>query len=194
VDNVGNAITYNGSSWSSPDSIIAGAYLYSVSCPTASFLRRRGLARNALTYNGSSWSSPARIDSGGNGLTSVSCPTASFCVRWITAATPSLTTAPRGRHPTASTRTTALQSVSCPTASFCAAVDYNGNALTYNGSSWSSPDQIDPGLADLDEIDGWLSSVSCPTASFCTAVDSVGYGFTYDGKSWSSPTRSTPAS
>jgi hypothetical protein len=66
-------------------------------------------------------------------------------------------------------------------------VDYNGNALTYNGSSWSSPDQIDPGLADLDEIDGWLSSVSCPTASFCTAVDSVGYGFTYDGKSWSSP-------
>jgi hypothetical protein len=32
--------------------------------------------------------------------------------------------------------------VSCPSASFCAAVDGHGNALTYNGSSWSSPSDI----------------------------------------------------
>ena len=36
-------------------------------------------------------------------------------------------------------------SVSCPTATFCVAVDQSGYALTYNGTSWSSPEEIDPG-------------------------------------------------
>jgi hypothetical protein len=36
-----------------------------------------------------------------------------------------------------------LNSVSCPTTRFCAAVDDAGNALTYNGTSWSSPSAID---------------------------------------------------
>jgi len=36
-----------------------------------------------------------------------------------------------------------LNSVSCPTASFCITVDRMGDFLTYNGSSWSSPDEID---------------------------------------------------
>ena len=65
------------------------------------------------------------------------------------AATSSPTTAARGRRPTASTRGGRPDSVSCPTASFCAAVDGSGNALTYNGSSWSSPDSIDANKGGL---------------------------------------------
>jgi hypothetical protein len=72
-----------------------------------------------------------------------------------------------------------LTSVSCPRASFCAAVDRDGNVLTYNGSSWSSPVDIDAG--------NYLSSISCPTASFCAAVDESGNVLTYNGSSWSSP-------
>ena len=71
-----------------------------------------------------------------------------------------------------------LNSVSCPTASFCITVDRMGDFLTYNGSSWSSPDEIDQ---------NGLYSVSCPTASFCAAVDGKGNALTYKGSSWSSP-------
>jgi hypothetical protein len=32
-----------------------------------------------------------------------------------------------------------LQAVSCASASFCVAIDRKGNALTFNGSTWSAP-------------------------------------------------------
>ena len=52
----------------------------------------------------------------------------------------------------------ALSSVTCPSTSFCAAVDDEGNSLTYNGSSWSAPSYI-------DHTTNFLDSVSCPSAS-----------------------------
>jgi hypothetical protein len=70
-------------------------------------------------------------------------------------------------------------SVSCPSASFCAAVDVNGNTVTFNGSSWSAPASIDGTNV--------LSSVSCPSASFCAAVDVNGNAVSYNGSSWSAP-------
>jgi hypothetical protein len=54
-------------------------------------------------------------------------------------------------------------SISCPTTSFCVAVDFDGDALTYNSGRWSSPDEIDPGVP--------LESVSCSTPVSCIAVD-----------------------
>ncbi len=74
---------------------------------------------------------------------------------------------------------TGLVSVSCPTASFCAAVDNSGYALTYDGTKWSAP-------ADVDLANS-LVSVSCPSASFCLAVDAVGNALTYNGSTWSAP-------
>jgi hypothetical protein len=58
-------------------------------------------------------------------------------------------------------------------------VDGDGDVLTWNSRSWSSPKSVDAGRA--------LYSVSCPTASFCAAVDESGYVLTYGGSSWSSP-------
>ncbi len=72
-----------------------------------------------------------------------------------------------------------LTSVSCPSASFCVAVDDSGNALTFNGSSWSAPTSIDMHV---------LYSVSCTSASFCAAVDLGGNALTFNGSSWSAPT------
>ena len=51
-------------------------------------------------------------------------------------------------------------------------MDWSGNALTYNGSSWSSPKSI-------DASENGLRSLSCPTTSFCAAVDVVGNALTY---------------
>ena len=53
--------------------------------------------------------------------------------------------------------------------------------MTYNGSSWSAPTNIDGG-----NILG-LVSVSCSSASFCVAVDFDGNAMTYNGSSWSVP-------
>jgi hypothetical protein len=58
------------------------------------------------------------------------------------------------------------------------AVDLNGNAVRYNGSSWSNVLSVDPG--------GELRSVSCISTSLCAAVDNEGNVMLYDGTSWSS--------
>ncbi len=59
------------------------------------------------------------------------------------------------------------------------------NAFTYDGTSWSSRDEVDPN-------GGALNSVSCPTASVCAAVDYDGNALTYCGSSWSSPDSARP--
>lgn len=50
--------------------------------------------------------------------------------------------------------------------------------MIYNGTSWSSPDDI----ANFD-----IYSVSCPSSSFCVAVGNNGDVVTYNGTSWSGP-------
>jgi hypothetical protein len=76
-----------------------------------------------------------------------------------------------------------LTSVSCPAADFCAAADYNGDVLTYDGHSWSSPERL--------VAHGYLAAVSCVSSSFCAAAGGTSgndYAFTYDGSTWGSPT------
>ena len=171
VDRMGDFLTYNGSSWSSPDEIDQNG-LYSVSCPTASFCAAVDGKGNALTYKGSSWSSPDSIDPKGDGLRSVSCPSASFCVAMDQSGNVLTYNGSSWSKPVSiDAGGNDLDSVSCPTVNFCAAVDFDGNVMTYNGSSWSSPDIIDPAV-------NGQSSVSCPTANFCAAVD-VSEAITY---------------
>ena len=79
-----------------------------------------------------------------------------------------------------------LVSVSCPSASFCVAVNGYSNAFTWNGTSWSKPDLIDP--------NNTLVSVSCPSASFCVVMDGYGNAVTWNGTSWSAPESIDPAS
>ena len=182
VDNSGNALTWNGSSWSTPQTIdskgILGGGLATVSCPTTSFCQAFDGFGNAVTWNGSSWSTPQSIDPNGGGLTSVSCATVSFCVAvdfdgnaftwngqsWST---------PQSIDPNGN-----LVSVSCPTRTYCAAVDNTFNVLTWNGSSWSTPQSIDR---------GGLTSISCATGSFCVAVDNLGNVVVWNGNAWSTP-------
>ncbi len=63
--------------------------------------------------------------------------------------------------------------------SFCVAVDASGYVTTYNGTSWSTPADVDSTRA--------LDAVSCTSTSFCVAVDTSGYETTYNGSTWSSP-------
>lgn len=68
----------------------------------------------------------------------------------------------------------AFSSVSCPSASFCAAVDLNGSALTFNGSTWSVPSKIDTSGQGL-------TSASCVASLLCMAVDGAGNAYAWTG-------------
>lgn len=78
------------------------------------------------------------------------------------------------------------QYISCPSSTFCVAVGTNGYAQTYNGSSWGTPQFVDPSL----NLSGSpLTSISCPSTSFCAAVDLAGYALTFNGSSWTPRTQ-----
>src|ERR1700683_2343991 len=69
--------------------------------------------------------------------------------------------------------TCGLNAVSCPSASFCVAVDNMGYVMTYNGTSWSAP-------ADIDGTRP-MRALSCVSSSFCVTGDSMGDVLTYNG-------------
>ena len=78
----------------------------------------------------------------------------------------------------------ALNSVSCTSATFCAAVGLDGDAVTYNGSTWTTPQPIDPpGPGEVTSV----MQVSCASATLCVAVGLDGNAEVYNGTSWSSP-------
>lgn len=70
--------------------------------------------------------------------------------------------------------------VSCASASFCVVVGAgtSGDVTIYDGTSWSTPVDIDRGA---------LYSVSCTSPTFCVAVGTDGNAVTYDGSTWSTP-------
>jgi hypothetical protein len=73
-----------------------------------------------------------------------------------------------------------LIGLSCASASFCAAIDYEENAITYNGSSWSNKTKISGSGSPP-------RTVSCPSSSFCVVTNVRSGAIVYDGSSWSSP-------
>ena len=207
VDDTGHALTYNGTSWTSPVGvqglIVApdfGGNPVSLSCPTSSFCMAAATpddisntehwSSEIFTYNGASWNVVA--SNGDYRTRSISCLTASFCT---TVGEDNIfaeeSKTYNGASWSSSNGITLAQapfetwptSISCTTPTFCAMVDDFGRAVTYNGIAWSQ-------LVYADQNPGsWgLESVSCPSSTFCAAVDSYGRVLTYNGTSWSAPT------
>jgi hypothetical protein len=67
-----------------------------------------------------------------------------------------------------------VNAVSCLSPTDCLAVDYGGDALTWNGSTWSRPVPAFPASAGID-------SLSCPTADFCVAVGNTMFNGIWTG-------------
>jgi hypothetical protein len=196
---VGPSAALASSAWSAPTPVDSPSFsAQEVSCPSASFcaaVASDGRAISGMTFNGSSWSTPVKIyDNPGScspasacANNHVSCASASFCVAVDGHFGNALTF--NGSSWGTPTQiddvggSSYLESVSCPSPSFCAAVDarfiapgeYQGYVLTFNGSSWSTPEKI-------DNFNG-LRSVSCASSSFCAAVDGSGDALTFNGLS-----------
>lgn len=184
VDDAGDAMVFNGSSWTAPQPADRYGSLGSVSCPREGFCVAVDYTGHALFYNGVNWLAPLPADPGGN-LRSVSCPTVTFCMgvgsdgravmyKGTSWSAPRLIDRDGG----------GLASVSCPSTHFCAAVDFIGRALTWDGSSWSAPRYIGVGAAGADS---YGSPIACPSDQLCALVDSAGNAFTYNGGAWSAP-------
>ena len=191
VDDAGNALMWNGLTWSIPKSI-SGGYedLSSVSCASRTFCVALSNGGHATVWNGTDWSIPQVVYSTAlsGASPSVSCPSSTFCMSvddtglatWWNGTTWST---PKSIEPQINNTT----SVSCASASFCAAVDGGGNAIMWNGTQWSAPKYI-----DNNPTNNYLSAVSCPSSTFCVAVDNAGYAITWNGSTWSTPQKVGP--
>jgi len=178
VDDSGDAVMYNGQTWTSPQDIDGGEVLRSVSCPTISFCVAVDELGNALTYQDDAWSGPLSIDSNGSPL-SVSCTSDSFCE--MSDGSGDVVTFDgdswSGFQDIDSNQ--GIESVSCATTTSCGAVD-DENGLSYDGETWVVSSMI-------DSI-GILNAISCASSSFCEAVDGDGRALTYNGDTWSTGT------
>ena len=82
--------------------------------------------------------------------------------------------------------------MSCSSPTFCMAVDsYEGNSLRFDGTGWSAPDVVQPGL-------NGLIAVSCAGGSLCVAIDYSSDAFVWrgdgvDGRSRHRPVPGQPA-
>ncbi len=72
--------------------------------------------------------------------------------------------------------------ISCASSSFCVAVDGGGGVVTFNGTSWSTPTNID--------ISGGLDSRFCPTSNFCATFSNTD-AYVYTGSSGPTTTETT---
>ena len=178
-----------------------------VSCSSSAFCVAGDSLGHALVFTGHRWSEPQLIESraatqkaqlyGTADMSALSCPLPTFCAAVTVSGRPSVydgrswTTRPTLEDNVAELvaqhdALPVVTSVSCPTAEFCVAVDPIGDAVVYDGSSWSDPVTIDSASAATGSRNG-LSSVSCSSPQFCMAVDGHGSAVAFNGTSWAAP-------
>ncbi len=186
-----------------------GGGVTSVSCTSTTFCAAVDSDGYALTYNGTVWDTPGLLDGSGTSgnsqvaINSVSCAAgATDTICWAVDAngngfeydantgkwSAAVKIVPAPNSTNGWTEVPSLTSVSCPTVTFCVAVDngvdgvtYSGNAYTWNGTSWSTPDTIG-GANGQGEA---LEAVSCTSSTFCMTVENGGLSASYNGTSWS---------
>ena len=189
VDQRGNAVTYDGQFWGTPQSIdpphqyrvdgqqrIGGGYLHAVSCVSSTFCVAVD-SNFALVFNGSAWSQPELIDPGAS-LNAISCPVEGFC-----AATDGNGAVYFLQGSTWSDQgdiDPSAVDVSCASATFCMVVDGNtdapGGSRIYENGSWQ------PRI--IDGKHGGPISISCLASTFCMGAVPGGHTFIYQGEKW----------
>jgi hypothetical protein len=185
TDTAGGVTMFDGTGWTVQAAFTPpGVPLVSVSCTSATFCMAVDsgdgeYGSGTYLWNGKYWAAGGLP---GNYLDSVSCISDTFCMALGNLNTGVFASSWNGHSWGTQTEVdspAASVQVSCASPQFCAAVDANGDAMTFSGSSWSQPDPIDPGVVEP------LATVSCPAASFCTAMDGFGQAFTYTTAGWS---------
>ncbi len=180
-------LTSTGSHWEKVDNSSA---ILSVSCSPGSpvFCVAGDSAGNYLVLNGTTWSSPAAMPPApGSGGTPDKVGKLGWtdCIRngpkssaktcllgddtghtYLLTSGGKITIRPE-RHDFG----TRVAGVSCTSPNACVAVALNGNAIFFNGTSWSSPHLLD--------VFGGVTGVSCASNGACLLVDNTGSVVTF---------------
>ena len=135
----GQGWSYNGTVWSPATPVDTSGTLSAVSCASPSFCVAVDYTGQAITFDGTTWSAPTLVDSSGL-LSSVSCASR-FVLRGrrLRGPMPSRSTGRRGQLQRSSTPRVYSVRSRAPAASFCVAVDYAGQAITFNGTTLVIP-------------------------------------------------------
>jgi len=159
-----------------------------VSCASTRFCVAVGTSTGtdyAVEFNGTRWEAARTLERFKGEVVSLSCPTVGWCVavtdlagatilkdgRWSRLTT--LDPNPGPPYPGMA------NAVSCTSLHFCVAVDGQGNAETYNGTSWTRPERVDRAFP--------LTDVSCGSPGRCVAVDGGGHVVEFSNGHWSAP-------
>ncbi len=183
VDAIGNAYTFNGSSWTTSISADPSGYGFeSLSCTSSSFCMAGGGGNGIYEYNGSTWTKMESLSSLDAGI-QVSCSSSSSCVAvdgggntytfngtaWSSAlgiSSPSL-----------------LVNLDCVSSTFCVGVDSltvsTAAAYNFNGSAWSQSNLFTGPHANA-------TGISCVSTTFCVAVGNNAYSWFFNGSTWQS--------
>ena len=184
VNNAGDALTWNGTTWSAPTSVDGGGGLAAVSCVSTTFCVAVSSSGDYVAFNGSGWSLPQTIDPSGNGLVAVSCAATTFC-QALDYSGRSLTYNGSGWSSPTPASAGGYGGLSCPTTTFCVAVA-SGSVSTYSSGTWSAVSNIAGPVYTM-------SAVSCASTTFCASVDSGGFARYFTGGSWSAGVQIGPA-
>jgi len=184
VDNTGNAILYNGATWTASN-IDGTTIMRSVSClnPTSPyFCMAVDTDGNAFLYNGVTWTA-SHID-GSNNIWSVSCVTATWCMA-VDDKGNAINYNGAWQAPLSINYGSTLYEVSCVGTTFCMAGGQEpgggGWVVQYNSGTWGTPTYVEGRV-------GNLNAVSCASTTFCMAVTWEGDVLTYAG-TWSVPSK-----
>jgi hypothetical protein len=190
VDTDGNALSWNGTAWSTPQFKLQGGGAEFIDCPSITFcLAVQASQGTAYIYRSGTWTQQSPQDVG-EWVDSMSCASATLCVlvrsgitqvfngsSWTTYSGHTGLPAESGIH------------VSCATNTFCVAVGRDGAAgrndfaaHSADGATWIRYGQIGSGAEEL-------YSVSCVSAQFCMAGIGDGKVTTFNGTTWSAPQR-----
>jgi hypothetical protein len=172
-------VSWNGQAWSPPTTVSGANSLEAVGCAPSGYCAAVDAQGDAFAFSGQSW-----VGTSGDwgSVSAISCVSSAFCMSasgGLSQWDGSQWTMP---NPYASA--SPFTGVSCPTTSFCVAVDGAGEALQWNGTTWSAPVRIEPGQASATTIGVALAAVSCPTTSFCLAVDDSGGALEWTDNAW----------
>ncbi|MBV9593705.1 MAG: hypothetical protein JO147_07925, partial [Actinobacteria bacterium] len=172
---------WNGSSWSSAQSIDADSGLSDVSCPTTTFCVAIDYSGRASIYDGTSWTTPTAVNPGVSQLMTISCPAAGACVAGADQGQTVDYAAGTWSAPTSVLRATSSVVVSCVTSTSCVAANYYGDVATRTAAGWSAPNALSP-------LFNGPSALVCPAADDCQLLDQADWTFRFSGGAWSSPT------
>ncbi|MHB8438110.1 MAG: hypothetical protein ACYDD4_02980 [Acidimicrobiales bacterium] len=177
-----------------------------------------------LRFDGRSWSAGGTISGAGptgQGTLSLSCAGPSVCATDPGAGDQLSVWTGHGFGPLQTVAATGIEAVGCAPSGYCAAVDGEGNAFAYSGTSWHGTAGDWGSVAAIScvssafcmsasgGISRWSASawskpqsagatasftgVSCPSPSFCMAVDAAGQALEWNGTAWGAPVQMEPA-